>query len=158
MDERTRIIQAILDVYQELGRAMHRDWPREWLDVCDITMPQMKSLFCLYGMRKASMGELAEALGTGVSTITGIFDRLIDHGLVTREEDPHDRRVVVGRLTPAGDALVDRLSITARDRLSRVLDQLTLEELHTVSQGIEALNRGAQRALSLTPTAGRGER
>src|SRR6185437_11800346 len=157
MDERTRVIQAILDVYQDLGRAMHRDWPREWLDVCDITMPQMKSLFCLYGMRKASMGELAEALGTGVSTITGIFDRLIDHGLVTREEDPHDRRVVVGRLTPAGDALVDRLHITARDRLSRVLDQLTLEELYAVSRGIEALSHGAQRAFSPATTSDRNE-
>lgn len=146
MDERTEVIQAILDLYREFGRNMHRAMPREWLDVCDITMPQMKTLLCLYGMQKASMGELAEALGTGVSTITGIFDRLVDHGLVTREEDPHDRRVVVGRLTPDGLALLDRLYLVARDRMSRVLDQLTLEELRTVSRAIESLNRAVMRA------------
>ncbi|MGH2460586.1 MAG: hypothetical protein ACRDIY_17170, partial [Chloroflexota bacterium] len=65
---------------------------------------------------------------------------------------------VVGRLTPEGDALMDRLHITARDRLSRVLDQLTLEELQAVSQGIEALNRGAQRAFSLANASDRSER
>ncbi|SRR5579883_805453 len=158
IDEREQLTQAILDCYHEFGRAMHRDRPHEWLEGCDITMPQMKTLACLYGKQKASMGELAEALGTGVSTITGIFDRLIDHGFVTREEDPRDRRVVVGRLTPAGDALMDRIYMTARDRLGRVLGQLTVEELRAVSQGIEALNRGAQRAYSPTPLSGRDDR
>ena len=150
MDERTQAIQAVLDLNREFIRAMHRDKPREWLDIGDITMPQMKALLCLYGMQKASMGELADALGTGVSTVTGIFDRLVDHGLVTREEDPHDRRVVVGRLTPAGAALVDRLYLTARDRLGCVLDQLTLEELQLVIRAIDALNRAAKRAFSKT--------
>lgn len=94
------------------------------------------------------MSELAEALGTGVSTITGIFDRLVEHGLVVREEDPHDRRVVVGRLTPAGAEVVDRFHLTARDRLGRVLAELTPDELRVVARAAVLLRNAARRAFA----------
>lgn len=119
----------------------------------DITMPQLKTLICLYGMGKASMGELAEALGTGVSTVTGIVDRLVDHGLVVREEAPYDRRVVIGRLTPQGTALVDRLHVETRERFTQILQQLTLDELRLVARAGGVLKRAISRLANASPTA-----
>ena len=47
------------------------------------------------------MGQLAASLAVTLSTVTGIVDRLVEHQMVVREEDPHDRRLVVCRLRAA---------------------------------------------------------
>ncbi|HVC34490.1 MAG TPA: MarR family transcriptional regulator [Chloroflexota bacterium] len=145
MDERERIIAEIHDLQRDTARLIHGCLPREWLDA-EITMPQFKAMVVLFGLGKASMGELADALGTGVSTVTGIVDRLVDHGLVSREEAPYDRRVVVGRLTPRGQALVERLYLAAKDRHVATLNQLSLEELRLVARASSLLRDAANRA------------
>ncbi len=147
MDERERLVAQILDLHRDFARQLHRRMPQEWL-AAGLTMPQLKTLLVLYGMEKASMGELAEALGTGVSTVTGIVDRLVEQGLVVREEDPTDRRVVVGRPTAAGITMVDRLLLAARDRLGQILSQLTVEELRVVAQGSRILCNAATTAFA----------
>lgn len=141
--ERARTIDEILDLRRDLGRWMHRGLPHEWLDV-EITMSQLKTLLVLYGMERASMGELADALGTGVSTVTGIVDRLVEHGLVVREEDPRDRRIVYGRPTAEGLALMDRLVIATRERLARLLTNLSDEDLATICAADRALVAAAR--------------
>jgi len=143
--DRGQTINEILDLNRELGRWMHRGLPREWLEV-EITMPQLKTLLVLYGMERAPMGELAEALGTGVSTVTGIVDRLVDHGLVVREEDPRDRRVVYGIPTPQGLALIDRLVLETRERFTALLVNLSDEELMVVRTADLALVSAANRS------------
>jgi DNA-binding MarR family transcriptional regulator len=152
VDERERLIGQCLDSMLVFSRCMHRGVPRPWLEA-EITMSQFKTLLVLYGMEKASMGELADALGTGVSTVTGIVDRLVDHGLVVREEDPRDRRVVVARPTATGLALVDRLMLAARDRLSRVLSPLSVEELRMVSATLQILGTSALCVFAATAPA-----
>jgi len=144
MDERERLVGEYLDLNRDLGRRIHRGMPREWLET-EITMPQLKTLMVLYGMGQATMGELADALGTGVSTVTGIVDRLVDHGLVVREEDPRDRRVVVGHPTGEGLALIDRLLTATRDSLGRVLGQLSLDELHLCVKAQQLISDAASR-------------
>lgn len=133
MQERDQVIADILDCNRGLIRALHRVMPRPFMDV-NLTMPQLKTLVSLYGSERSTMGDLADSLGVSVSTLTGIVDRLVDHGLVVRENDPHDRRVVVGRLTPEGAALVDQFFLSARDGLGRVLAQLSDEELRLVGR------------------------
>lgn len=147
MDERQDLIAQILERDRELFRLMHSGRHSEWLEI-DITMAQLKTMLVLFGMGKASMGELADSLGTGVSTMTGIVDRLVDHGFVGREEDAHDRRVVVSHLTPAGQAVLDRLYLMAKDRMGVVLNQLSNEELLHVAQAVNHLCSAA-RTVSL---------
>ena len=43
-------------------------------------------------------GELARETGLTTASITGVVDRLEEAGYVTRERDPHDRRLVVVKL------------------------------------------------------------
>ena len=145
MDERVAICQHILETQRDYLRLIHGGKPIEWLET-DVTMAQLKTMMILYFSGPVSMGELADTLGTGVSTVTGIIDRLVDHNLVAREEDPRDRRIVVGRLTAQGLQVVERLYLTARDRLNAVLDQLTLEELHLISQANDLLCKAAVQA------------
>ena len=141
-EKRVRLVEDILDCQRDVNRLTHGGLPREWLEV-EVTMPQLKTLLVLYGLGPSSMRELADALGVGVSTLTGIFDRLVEHQLVAREEDPRDRRVVVGKLTPSGEALIDRLIIALRDRMCQVLDRLNDDELRVVADACRLLQRAA---------------
>ena len=50
--------------------------------------------------------ELAEAAGVTRATMTGLIDTLERDGLVTREPDPHDRRMLSVRITPKADAFL----------------------------------------------------
>jgi DNA-binding MarR family transcriptional regulator len=143
--ERDQLIEHVLELHLEISRQAHRCVPREWIET-EVTMPQMKTLMVLYGMGQATMGELADALAIGVSTVTGIVDRLVEHGLVARAEDPRDRRVVVGRLTKTGCEVVDRIVVMHRDRMRRMLGQLTTEEIGQVAKGAELLLRAAHVA------------
>jgi DNA-binding MarR family transcriptional regulator len=145
-----RLIADILDLNREIVREIHRGIPHEWLET-EVTMPQLKTLMVLYGMDQATMGELAEALGTGVSTVTGIIDRLVEHGLVQRVEDPRDRRIVVGRPTAAGVALVDRLLGAARDQMRRFLERLDPAQIHLVAESTRLLHRAATAGVSVPP-------
>jgi DNA-binding MarR family transcriptional regulator len=140
--DRRRLIAEILDLNREITREIHRGIPHEWLET-EVTMPQFKTLMVLYGMDQATMGDLAESLGTGVSTVTGIIDRLVEHGLVQRVEDPRDRRVVVGRPTEAGVALVDRLLGAAREQMSRILERLGTEEILRLAETTRLVHRSA---------------
>jgi 4'-phosphopantetheinyl transferase len=145
--ERGRLIGEILDHNRDIMREIHRGIPHQWLET-EVTMPQFKTLMVLYGMGEATMGDLAEALGTGVSTVTGIVDRLVEHGLVLRVEEPRDRRVVVGRPTEAGVALVDRLIGAARERMGLVLNCLSSDEIKQVAAGTRLLHHAAKLAFA----------
>ncbi len=152
IDERQRLIDEIADDFRCTIREIHRGMPQAWLDT-EITMPQFKTLMVLFGMGQATMGELAEALGTGVSTVTGIIDRLVDHGLVAREEDRHDRRVVVGRPTAKGLDLIDRLMVASRELTTRALSRLSTEDLLRVAEAGRVLRQvTAPREPTNTPS------
>src|SRR5919199_2353532 len=135
-DERWELTRQILDLQTALYRSLRP--AREWLEV-DLTMPQLKVLFLLYSAGSASMGQLAASLGVTLSTVTGIVDRLVEHAMVVREEDPHDRRLVVCRLTSEGAAIAERLNHAGNSRLAAVLGRLSLDQLRCVVDGLQLL-------------------
>ena len=51
------------------------------------------------------MSQLAEKLGVGMSTATGIIDKLVEKGLVNRQRNHGDRRVVKLMLTAEGEEI-----------------------------------------------------
>src|SRR5438067_2269035 len=120
--DRAHLVQQVLELRSELYRSLRP--AREWLEI-DLTTSQLKVLFLLYSAGSASMGQLAASLGVTLSTVTGIVDRLVEHGMVVREEDPHDRRLVVCRLTSEGAAIAERLYHAGNSRLRAVLDRLS---------------------------------
>ena len=88
----------------------------------------------------ATMGRLAQTLHCDASNVTGIIDRLTSLELVTRQEDPKDRRVKTLQLTSRGNAVLqeviaqlparlgcDRLTSTERDGLHHMFDKLARE-------------------------------
>jgi DNA-binding MarR family transcriptional regulator len=82
-----------------------------------LTPPQMSALYAL-SSSNATMGELALNLHCDASNITGIIDRLVERRLVTRQEDPSDRRAKVLALTGKGRQVLDDIASKLPEALS----------------------------------------
>ncbi|MFA5057593.1 MAG: MarR family transcriptional regulator [Opitutaceae bacterium] len=76
------------------------------------------------GREHLTVGELAERLQLKHHSAVGLVDRLARRGLVRRAAAPDDRRCVHVRLTPRGEAVLERLSATMRTELRRIGPQL----------------------------------
>ena len=73
---------------------------------------------------RASMGDLAEALGLSRAGVTGTVNRLVADGLVLRERGDGDRRLLLARLTPAGRARVAQAAGTHDGLVAHLLGML----------------------------------
>src|SRR5215470_1170405 len=90
---------------------------------------EMLALLLLQRHGERTMSELAEVLGTPLSTASGIGERLARRGLVQRRRRSEDRRVVVVRLTRKGETAAGKLREQVDGLLQRVAGALTEEEL-----------------------------
>ncbi len=88
-----------------------------------------------------SMGRLAEELDVSVASATGIVTRMEERGLVTRRHGAADRRVVSVHPTKRGGEVFERLRRHRRDKIRKVLSQLSDEELAAFLTGLRAMRR-----------------
>ena len=104
--------------------------------------PQQGQLLCVLMAQPYGMTELGSMLGLAKSSLTGLVDRTERNGLVRREPDPHDLRVVRVGLTSRGarlagefygatcrrvDELAAGLGAAERDRLATLLGRVVLD-------------------------------
>ena len=89
----------------------------------------------------AAVGQLAAQLGVTLPSITATVDRLVQQGMVLREDDPGDRRKVINRVTPDGAALIDRLQEGKKARLVAAIGNLTPQDLEALHQSLATLER-----------------
>nr|WP_239522316.1 MarR family transcriptional regulator [Geodermatophilus sabuli] len=73
---------------------------------------------------RATMGEVAEALGLSRAGVTSTVTRLVAEGLVVRERSAGDKRLLHARLTPAGRATVDAATPTHDELVAHLLTLL----------------------------------
>ncbi|GAA0281032.1 MarR family transcriptional regulator [Cryptosporangium japonicum] len=94
----------------------------------DLSLTQLRVLGILRD-RRARMTELAAYLGLDKSTLSGLVDRAEKRGLLAREKNPDDRRVVDVFMTPAGSELADRVYVEVRRELAPLIDQFEVIRL-----------------------------
>ncbi|MGY1635551.1 MarR family winged helix-turn-helix transcriptional regulator [Geodermatophilus sp. SYSU D00742] len=73
---------------------------------------------------RATMGEVAEALGLSRAGVTSTVSRLVAEGLVVRERAAGDRRLLHARLTPAGRSRVAEATPTHDGLVAHLLTLL----------------------------------
>lgn len=130
--------ERVAALFGQVMRLQRRASPQDWMAL-DLTMAQMKVLFVLNHEGPAIVTDLAEALGVSAPSVTGTVERLVRAGLVERRDDPADRRRVINALTPAGQALVERLHQGRRARLLAALARLEAPALDELERGLAAL-------------------
>ncbi len=74
-----------------------------------MTMAQVSAVHILMFEGPQGVGDLAQCLGHSLSATSSLVQRLVEQGMVSRTEDPADRRQKSVELTAAGKKLVERL-------------------------------------------------
>ncbi|WP_166533433.1 MarR family winged helix-turn-helix transcriptional regulator [Blastococcus xanthinilyticus] len=91
-----RIVQVHDRITRRVDSALHRHH--------DLSLTGFEALRRIADApgQRASMGEVAEAVGLSRPGVTSTINRLVAQGLVLRERGAGDRRLLHARLTPAG--------------------------------------------------------
>ncbi|MEY9943709.1 MarR family winged helix-turn-helix transcriptional regulator [Kitasatospora sp. GAS1066B] len=76
-----------------------------------------------------SIGDLARAADVSSRNVTGLVDTLEREGLAERIPDPHDRRSVLTRITPAGRGWLDTFRLPTQRAMAGVFQGFTPADL-----------------------------
>jgi DNA-binding MarR family transcriptional regulator len=97
-----------------------------------ISMPQVGALFQIHRGLKAGVSRLSGELGVSSAAASQMLDKLVQQGLVIRNEDERDRRAKRVELTEVGRRVLEE-SIEAREEwVSTIIKRLTEEEKEEV--------------------------
>ena len=88
---------------------------------------------------------LAKREGVTQPAISLLVNRLEEHGWVTREADPGDRRAVLVRITPSGEEILEQVRAQYRALLHEEMASLNEAEVQTLEGAVEILDRLIER-------------
>ena len=106
-----------------------------------LTKLDMVALKVLGKREHVIMSELAERLSVALSSATGIVDRLVTKGYVSRSRSKADRRIVQVRLTEKSASLLadhDRRARLMVERMLSCLDEQEQEELIRMLEKVDS--------------------
>ena len=136
-------VEAIVGHFASLMRNVAGWHAPDFLGL-EVTMSQAKCLYVVSLRPGIGMSALAEKLNVGLSSASGLVDRLVEHGYLERHEDPADRRQQQVRLTSAGAAVVERIRELNVGLLRTLLRGLSENELESLRVGMAALDGRAR--------------
>ena len=110
-----------------------------------VTLTQLSAMATLYKRGPMSAGELAAFEKVQPPSMTKVLANLEEHGLVTRDAHPTDRRQAVIAITQAGVDLLDSERRSRDAWLSQRLAQLTPDERTLLRSVIPVLDKLADQ-------------
>ena len=137
------IVEQILDQLEPLIARQRRAVAREGC-LRAVSSTQLQVLFLLSCDAPQTMGRLAERLDVSLPSVTGIVERMVEHGLVERGRDEDDRRVVTVAPTAAGRATVEEIDLVRRRALAQLLARLDPGQQEQALRIFAALRRTAE--------------
>jgi DNA-binding MarR family transcriptional regulator len=108
-----------------------------------LSLTQSKVLLELGGRGESSeprqVGDLAEAFGVSVPSMSRAVDGLVGQKLATRVEDPDDRRVRQVAITARGEKLVETLLVVRQAGIEAFAETLSAAQRRKLDAAIDAL-------------------
>jgi DNA-binding MarR family transcriptional regulator len=132
------IMEKAMGLYLRAASIIDPIRVRTWKDL-ELTVTQLLVLFSLRGAPGMPAGALAEDLRVTPPTVTGLVDRLVRMGLVRREEDSKDRRLVRNVLTERGEEALGEVEREGRAFLTQLFEHLSAGQLSRLVDCLEAL-------------------
>jgi len=106
---------------------------------CGIGGSQLWALVTIAGTPGIRVSDLARTLSVHQSTASNLVEQMVRLGLIVRERDEDDHRVVRLNATPRGSALIARAPQPLVGLLPDALSQLTRHELETLHTALARL-------------------
>lgn len=104
-------------------------FPEKWNNTfLDYSKNEIFALLFVYRKGVTNMSEITQYLGIPLNTTTGIISRIEKRGVVRRERDPDDKRIVTVTITQEGiEFLTDELNYISY-YYNRIMDSISEEE------------------------------
>jgi DNA-binding MarR family transcriptional regulator len=132
------LVERGLALYRTAVHTLHGSGTPAWVDV-ELSVAQLKALFALVDGGPTPIGGVAARLRIGLPAASSLVERLVDHGLVRRQEDRFDRRRTLAEPTEAGHALEQRLRQGSREALRSWLERMERDDLEALVRGLAAM-------------------
>lgn len=116
-----------------------------------VSMAQMHIMFTLRRSGEMTMSRLADVLNVSLSNATGLIDRLEERGYIERDSVATDRRIVLVRVTTAGELMLEEVDALSDALLRSVLDRLPASQLKGVAHAISALREAVDSTIGPMP-------
>jgi DNA-binding MarR family transcriptional regulator len=141
--EKKDLLKEALLLQRETHKLMRKFEPQPWIELT-LTLAQLKSLLFIAAKDKTNFKKVAEALNVTPPNVTGIIDKLVEQGLVTRTENQEDRRIMLLQATEKGRELLDALHQSHVNQMTQILGNMTVEELNIFINCYKGLKRAAE--------------
>ena len=136
----SQAIRSWMDVFMQ--RSM-RGWGL-FAKSTGLSMPQFSVMMQLHYKGACGMSQVSERFEITAAAASQLVDKLVQSGLIKRDEDPHDRRAKVLNITDKGRELIQR-GIEERYRwVDQLEGKLTMGERAQVSEALNIMTRAAQ--------------
>jgi DNA-binding MarR family transcriptional regulator len=137
MNHAEECARAVMETVPKVMRAIREEMRRQGAPL--LTIPQLRTLAYLHRRPGSCLFHVAEHLGVTRPTASAIVERLVQRGLVTRAENPQERRRVILRPTPLGTLLHQRVRQSTHGWMVTALSRLSPERLRQITQGVTLL-------------------
>jgi DNA-binding MarR family transcriptional regulator len=115
-----------------------------------LTMPQFGAMFYILHSGGCGVSDIGNDLGVSNSAASQMLDRLVQTKLISRSEDPEDRRGKLLVLTDKGREILVKGNLTNQLWLEDIASSMTPEEQEQVRQAINIL---IDKARQLEPSS-----
>ena len=121
---------------------------RRLRDGFDVTFPRFDLMAQLYRAPKAmTLGELSQRMMVSNGNVTGLVDRMVEQGLVSRRPSPKDRRAQLVSLTAQGRRFFAAMARANGDWIGEILADLSSDEIETLMRLLAKTKASARRAI-----------
>lgn len=104
------------------------------------SMPQFFLLMQVYRREHCGISDLSEHLETSNAAVSQLVDKLVQAGMLTRTEDPNDRRAKKVELTANGRAFIEQGFEERYLWVNKLAEALSDDEKEQVAGALEILN------------------
>ena len=108
-----------------------------------VTLAQFRTLVVLDTAGEINLLRLAEELDVNSSTAMRMIDRLLAADLVTRRDNPRNRREVLLGLTAAGRRIVRQVTTRRRNEIARIARRMPADQLEVMTSALRAFAEAA---------------
>ena len=109
------------------------------------SMPQFFLLMQVYRQEHCGISDLSDHLEITNAAVSQLVDKLVQAGMLTRKEDPNDRRAKKVELSPEGRAFIEQGFKERYLWVDTLTDALSEEEQSKVAEAFDILGTAMKR-------------
>ncbi len=138
-----QLVVNTAQLWRKIRHALEEKEPSPWLRM-SLSRGQLRILVLLSTTTQMSPGSVAVTLGVPKANVTEIIERLVEQGLVTREQNLQDRRSHNLSITEKGKTEVEHLREWSTRRIEKVFERIPEDKLELLASSLEDMFNAAQ--------------